>query len=170
MAKVIYEPCYECSGVGVVTRDGDHPHDPNAQDVTCPECGGGGGYACCPECTDNITGYGTVVAGDLAYVQAHLAEWPGDLDAQAWLRAYECVETHGYCPGCMAQREEEEHQARMAEALSASVRIVEAEYRQHCLACERTIHPRAKMLSWPALPKLAFCDECRQNIARAVAS
>lgn len=167
MAKVVFEPCTTCGGDGYYD-DKDPPLD--TKRVRCEECGGGAVYATCPECTDNITGYGTVVAGDLAYVQAHLAAWPGDLAAQAWLKAYECVETHGHCPGCVAQREEEEHQARVAAAVSASVRIVEAEYRQHCLACERTIQPRAKMLSWPALPKLAFCDECRQNIARAVAS
>lgn len=170
MAKVIYEPCYECSGVGVVTREGDHPHDPNAQDVTCPECGGGAVYATCPECSDNITGYGTVIAGDLARVQAQLAEWPGDIDAQAWLKAYECVEAHGYCPGCVAQREEETAIERRAAAVAASVRVIECESRTHCMACERTIEPRAKMLAWPTQPRLAFCDECRIHIAQAVAS
>ena len=167
MAMVIFEPCTTCSGEGSYD---DQPPPRDTRRVRCEECGGGAVYACCPECQDHITGSGTVIAGDLARVQAQIAEWPGDLDAQAWLRAYECVKEHGYCPGCVAQREEEETQARMAAAISASVRIVEAEYRQHCLACERTIQPRAKMLSWPALPKLAFCDECRQNIARAVAS
>lgn len=167
MGKVIYEPCTTCGGEGSYE---DKPPPLDTRRVRCEECGGDAVYACCPECQDHIMGSGTVIAGDLDRVQAQLAEWPNDLDAQAWMRAYECVETHGYCPGCVAAREDEAAQERIAAATSASVRVVEADDRTHCMACERTIEPRAKMLTWPGKHRLAFCDECRTNIVRAVAS
>lgn len=167
MGKVVYVPCDVCAGEGY-HEDREPPLD--TRRVRCEECDGGGCRATCPECTDNITGNGTVIAGDLDRVRGMLASWPNDLDAQAWMRAYECVETHGMCPGCVAAREDDAAQERIAAATSASVRIVEADDRAHCMACERTIEPRAKMLTWPGKHRLAFCDECRQNIARAVAS
>lgn len=162
-----YELCYTCDGEGW-HDDKDPPRD--TKRVRCDECGGGRRWACCGECGDHITGSGTVVAGDLDHVAKMLREWPNDLDAGAWMRAYECVAQYGKCPNCVAVEEEERAQLSAAAARSASVRVVECEDRSYCVACERTIYPRDRMLAWPGRPRLEFCDDCRQNIARAVAS